>query len=118
MSTDFLLSRHAFDVKHWMYILAMPTFYAIFHLFYTIANDRYGHQPVYFFMDASSSAQPAWIFGVLVLHLLVFFAVWAFSTYVLKRKVDNVFDIPDSDKKVLLDTENPGFNEEVPAIKQ
>lgn len=113
MSIDFALTRHAFDWRHFPLNLAMPTMYAIFHLFYTIANDAYGHQPVYFFLDASSPVQPAWIFGVLVLHVGVFFGVWAFSTYVMGRKLNQSFDEKD-DKKSLITAEsstNPQFQD-------
>jgi hypothetical protein len=110
ISGDFALSRHAFDRHHFHFNLALPTFYAIFHLIYTLANDANGHQFTYFFMDASTPIQPLWIFGVLVIHVALFFVVWAISTYVLKRKLENVYDEKD-DKKALMiaDSENPSF---------
>lgn len=112
MLGDFLLSRHAFDRHHFYFNLALPTSYAIFHLFFTIANDRYGHQPVYFFMDASSPYQPAWIIGVLVIHVAIFFLVWAISTFCLRRSLNQVFDGVKADKKpLMMDVENPAYRD-------
>ena len=89
----------------------MPTCYAIFHLFYTIANDQNGHQPVYFFMDASNSFQPAWIIGVLAIHVVMFFFVWAVSTFCLRRSLNQVFDTSMDQRPLVMDTENPAFGE-------
>ena len=114
MLTDFLLSRHAIDRRHYFYILAMPTSYAIFHLFWTMSRDAtLGHIPVYFFMDASTPIQPAWVFGVLLIHIAFFYLVWAFSTFVLKRKLNADFG-DGSDTKALMgqvDAQNPGFQD-------
>lgn len=112
MAFDFALSRHAFDRHHWHFNLALPTFYAIFHLFYTIANDRFGHQPLYFFMDASTQFQPVWIIGVLIVHVVLFFVVYAFSTHIMGRRLENDFDYEKSDTKTLLTTENPAYTED------
>ena len=112
MMGDFLLSNHAINRAHFFYALALPTSYAIFHLCFTLANDKYGHQPVYFFLDASNPIQPAWIFGVLVIHLVLFFAIWAFSSYVLRRSVVDLNLVKDDKKSLMIaDSENPAFHD-------
>jgi len=120
MSIDFLLASHAFDVNHWFFILAMPSSYAIFSLFWAVADQP----PVYFFMDATDPFQPAWIIGVLLIHIFVFFLVWAVSRYVVRRKLpaldeksdtkslvthDSMAVAAEADQK-FADAENPQFD--------
>jgi hypothetical protein len=114
MSGDFLLSRHAFDVRHWFFILALPTCYAIFHLFWTID----GQLPVYFFLDAASNFEPAWVVGVLLIHIAIFFFIWSISQCVLGRVPEDLDTEPSYPSKSLVpddvsapaaDAENPKF---------
>ena len=117
MMGDFLLSNHAIDRRHIYYALALPTCYAIFEMCFTLANDKYGHQPVYFFLDASNPVQPAWIFGVLLIHLVLFCVIWLFSSYVLKRQLlygpnaNKELKSIDTKSLIVADAENPAFQD-------
>ena len=82
-----LCTKHAFDGRHWFFTLLLTAVYATFHLFLTIARDPVeGHLPIYFFLDGSNPFQPLWIIGVLIIHVVMFTLVWAFSKYILKRR--------------------------------
>jgi hypothetical protein len=97
---DFVLCRYAINPEHFHYVLAWPTLYATFHLFYTLATDSGGHRPVYFFLDASSPLQPAWIIGVMLITIGAFFAIWGVSRFCFQRRVEKTEQRPSEGPEI------------------
>ena len=108
MSIDFLLTQHAFDIRHFHFILLYPVSFAIFHFFWSLA----GRPPIYFFMDPTDPFQPLWIIAVLFIHLFFFLFAYLISRYALKR-LPVKLDGGKGDRKELIthDAENPKFEE-------
>jgi hypothetical protein len=86
MSFDFWLSSNVFSRRNVQYLVLYAACYAIFSMSWTLARDSDGHRPIYFFLDASNPFQPLWVVGVMLIHLVFFYFIWAFSFYILKRR--------------------------------
>lgn len=87
---DYGSTSNIFSRWNLPFLVAYAGLYAVFHTIWTLARDStVGHAPVYFFLSAANPAQPLWIVGVMLLHALLYFVVWAVSRYGLKRIDDD-----------------------------